>query len=149
MQILFQLDTGQSDPEKIFIDFLPEEPASEPARDFAKELVRGVWKNLKAIDKELTQTTIDWTLERLGKLDKAILRLGAYELLFTKKLPPAVIINEALDLAHKYVDAPAVPFINGILDKISRGGKKRPTSKPTKRVKTLPARKSASKKDIE
>lgn len=142
MQVLFQLDTGQSDPEKIFQDFLTEEPSSEEARAFARELVRGVWKNLKKIDKKIGDCAIDWKLERFGRLDKAILRLAAYELLFNKDLSPAIVINEALELAHRYSDDQAGPFINGILDRISKGGR-RPV-RQAKRLKKTAAAKARS-----
>ena len=89
----------------------------EVENDFVNEMVNGVREKQKDINKIANDNLIDWEIDRLSKVDKAILSLGIYELLFTKT-PPVVAINEAVELAHKYSDEKVVKMINGTLDKI-------------------------------
>ena len=89
----------------------------EVENDFVNEMVNGVREKQKDINKIANDNLIDWEIDRLSKVDKAILSLGIYELLFTKT-PPVVAINEAIELAHKYSDEKVIKMINGTLDKI-------------------------------
>ena len=89
----------------------------EVENDFVNEMVYGVHEKQEEINKIANEYLIDWEIDRLSKVDKAILSLGIYELLFTKT-PPVVAINEAIELAHKYSDEKVVKMINGTLDRI-------------------------------
>ena len=89
----------------------------EIENDFVNEIVSGVREKQQEIDTIANTYLIDWDIDRLSKVDKAILSMGIYELLFTKT-PPVVSINEALELAHKYSDDKVVKMINGTLDQI-------------------------------
>ncbi len=87
----------------------------EIENEFVKEMVSGIRNQQKEIDQIANSYLVDWDINRLSKVDKAILSLGIYELLYTKT-PPVVTINEALELAHKYSDDKVVKMINGTLD---------------------------------
>ena len=89
----------------------------EVQNEFVNELVNGVINNQKEISSLANKYLVDWEIDRLSKVDKAILSIGIYELLYTKT-PPVVAINEALELAHKYSDEKVVKMINGTLDRI-------------------------------
>ena len=89
----------------------------EVENEFVNEIVSGVRRNQKDIEKIANTYLIDWDINRLSKVDKAILSIGIYELLYTKT-PPVVAINEAIELSHKYSDDKVVKMINGTLDKI-------------------------------
>lgn len=89
----------------------------EVENEFVNTLVLGVREKQEEINKIANTYLVDWEIDRLSKVDKAILSLGIYELLFTKT-PPVVAINEALELAHKYSDPKIVKMINGTLDGI-------------------------------
>ena len=89
----------------------------EVENDFVKEIVYGVKDKQEELVKIANEYLVDWEIDRLSKVDKAILSVGIYELLYTKT-PPIVAINEALELAHKYSDEKVVKMINGTLDKI-------------------------------
>ena len=89
----------------------------EVENDFVNTLVNGVISNQKKISEIANKYLVDWEIDRLSKVDKAILSIGIYELLFTET-PPVVAINEALELAHKYSDPKVVKMINGALDGI-------------------------------
>lgn len=87
--------------------------------DFAQELYRGTVKHRPEIDVAIAGHSQHWRLERMPLVDRNILRLGAYELLYREDIPPKVSINEAVDLARDYGDEPSGYFINGVLDKLA------------------------------
>ena len=84
---------------------------------YVRDVVNGVLENIESIDKVISKYLENWDLDRLGKTDKAILRLGAYELIHYDT-PKVVVINEAVELAKKYSDDKVVKLINAVLDKI-------------------------------
>ena len=81
-------------------------------------LFLGVCDNLKELDGLIGKTSKNWRLQRIAKVDRCILRIAAYELLYRDDIPPKVSINEAVDLAKKFGAEESGAFINGILDKI-------------------------------
>ena len=115
LQVLYQIDiTG--DNYNIGLDsFLID----ETIKSFTAELVKGVADNLRVIDKKISQYATNWQLGRMAVVDRNILRLGCFELLFRDDIPPKVSINEAVDLAKKYSGPEAGKFVNAILDKIN------------------------------
>ncbi len=101
----FWRDVGEEDPD---------------IRAFAEEIIRGALQHLAEIDATLQEVAAKWSLQRMAHIDRNIMRLAVYELLFRKDIPTAVTINEALDIAHKFSTAESAAFINGILDKIAK-----------------------------
>jgi len=89
-------------------------------RAFAEKIIKGTIKNLEEIDIAIQATAEKWKLERMASIDRNIMRFATYELLFMKDIPPAVSINEALEIAKKYSAAESAAFINGILDRIAK-----------------------------
>lgn len=89
----------------------------EVENDFVNETITKVREKQNEINEIANKYLVDWEIDRLSKVDKAILSLGVYELLYTNT-PPVVAINEALELAHKYSDPKVVKMINGTLDGI-------------------------------
>ncbi len=85
--------------------------------EFLKELVSGVLDNINDIDNRVEKYLENWSLERLGLTDQAIIRIGVYELIYTDT-PDLVCINEAIELSKKYSDEKVSKMINGVLDKI-------------------------------
>ncbi len=120
VQFLYQLDITRRDIDSSLVDFWQnsEEEVSDEVKNFASELIKGTIDNLSALDKKLSQHATNWQLERMAVVDRNILRLGAFELLFRADIPPKVSINEAVDLAKKYSGLEAGKFVNGILDKL-------------------------------
>ncbi|MCX5697618.1 MAG: transcription antitermination factor NusB [Candidatus Omnitrophica bacterium] len=120
VQFLYQLDITKQDIDSSLADFWQnsEEEISDEVKNFASELIKGTIDNLSALDKKLSQYATNWQLERMAVVDRNILRLGAFELLFRADIPPKVSINEAVDLAKKYSGLEAGKFVNGILDKL-------------------------------
>ena len=88
-------------------------------RDFAEPLVRGVLENRDSIDNKLSELAVNWDLNRMAAVDRNILRLAAHELMHREDVPPAVVINEAVDIAKKFSTDDSGKFVNGILDKLA------------------------------
>ncbi|MDY4237047.1 MAG: transcription antitermination factor NusB [Bacilli bacterium] len=103
---------------KFSIDKLIEEqPDIYKNEEFVIETCKGIYKNQKKISEMANKYLNNWTIDRLSKVDKAILSLGIYELLYTKT-PSIVAINEAIELSKKYSDEDVIKMINACLDKI-------------------------------
>lgn len=103
---------------KFSIDKLIEEqPDIYKNEEFVIETCKGIYKNQKKISEMANKYLNNWTIDRLSKVDKAILSLGIYELLYTKT-PSIVAINEAIELSKKYSDEDVTKMINACLDKI-------------------------------
>ncbi|HWD18769.1 MAG TPA: transcription antitermination factor NusB [Verrucomicrobiae bacterium] len=98
---------------------IPPATTDEAAtRMFADKLIRGVVENLPALDERIKQHAENWDLHRMAVVDRNILRLAIYEMLFRDDIPPVVSINEAVDVAKKFSTVDSGKFVNGILDKI-------------------------------
>ena len=95
----------------------------EIENDFVNDMVNGVLENKNDIDKIANKNLKGWEIDRLGKIDQAILRMGVYELCYTDT-PEVVAINEAVELAKEYSDEKVKNMINAVLDKIYRGDNK-------------------------
>ena len=95
----------------------------EIENEFVNEIVYGVLEKKNDIDKIANKNLKDWTIDRLGKTDQAILRMGIYELVYTDT-PEVVAINEAVELAKEYSDEKVKNMINAVLDKIYHGDNK-------------------------
>src|SRR6185295_15877853 len=96
------------------------DPAPEDLREFASSLAHDTVERLKTIDPLIAETAQRWRPERMAVLDRLILRMSVCELLRDPGTPPAVVINEALELARTFSTEEAVKFINGILDAIRK-----------------------------
>jgi transcription antitermination protein NusB len=86
--------------------------------EFTEGLVEGVLEHQAQIDTLISQVAENWRLDRMAAIDRNILRLGAYEMLFSPEIPAKVAINEALELAKRYSTAQSSRFVNGILDRV-------------------------------
>jgi len=121
LQILFQIDfKSQEVSRNDFEDFWLDKNESEDVRKFTEELVRGTIERLDEIDSRLAEVAENWVLKRMAAVDRNILRFAAFEILYRKDIPPAVTINEAVEIAKKFSSSEAAPFINGILDKLAK-----------------------------
>ncbi len=125
--LLYAYDLGNPEIKKFAEDILEEKKIRNKQREFALSLFRGTVENIERIDEEIKKHLESWDIERLGHIERAILRLGAYELLFSD-LDPAIVINEAVELAKKLGTEQSPKFVNGVLDaiakEVSNGSKK-------------------------
>jgi N utilization substance protein B len=103
---------------------------TDEARGFGVSLVEGVRCHQAEIDAAIAGASEHWALERMVAVDKAVLRIGVYELMFEQGTPVGVVINEAVDCARKYSSDDCGRFVNGVLDRIARETRKPPDSEP-------------------
>lgn len=95
-----------------------DEGLSDEVKEFARKIVLDTLKHLEEIDKRISSFATNWQLKRMAVVDRNVLRMGAFELLYLEDIPAKVSINEAVDLAKKYSGDESGKFVNGILDRI-------------------------------
>jgi transcription antitermination protein NusB len=119
VQFLYQYDlSGGSLEEALPLFWQTQSEVGEDGRKFAEELVHGVVERRAAIDERIAKYTDNWDLPRIAAVDRNILRLAMYEMLFRDDIPPVVSINEAVDIAKKFSTRESGAFVNGILDRL-------------------------------
>ena len=117
--LLYAKDIG-NDQIGIFLDdILEEKKIRNQQKEFALSLYNGIVNNLEEIDNELDKCLKEWKVDAIGNIERAILRLGAYEILFGK-LDNAVVINEAIEISKTLAADTAPKFINGVLDAVTK-----------------------------
>ncbi len=89
-------------------------------REFSQMINQGIEKNVDAIDAKIGEYATNWQLKRMAVIDRNILRMGVFELLYLPEVPPKVTINESVELAKKFGDMDSSKFVNGVLDKIHK-----------------------------
>ncbi|MGM0751412.1 MAG: transcription antitermination factor NusB [Bacillota bacterium] len=117
LQALFQIDMSGIEPEVALTNVLEEE---EKMDAYLQQLVLGFIENQERIDGHIRENLEKWSFDRLAKVDRNILRLGVYELLFVEDVPNKVVINEAVEVAKIFGDDQSSKFINGVLSKVSQ-----------------------------
>ena len=119
VQFLYQFDlSGGSLEEALPLFWQTQSEVSEDGRKFTEELIRGVVERQVAIDERIAKYADNWDLPRISAVDRNILRLAMYEMLFRDDIPPVVSINEAVDIAKKFSTKESGAFVNGILDRL-------------------------------
>jgi transcription antitermination protein NusB len=124
LQMLYQAEIGRAGADETIVTYWP---ASDPdggvdenARAFANGLVRETLARLEEIDRLLAAHAKNWRVERMAVIDRLVLRLAVAELLTHDDTPAKVVINEAIELARTFSGDEAVPFVNGVLDAVSK-----------------------------
>ena len=118
LQALFQLDSTELTIEEAMQHALAVDEETEAKTNaFFEQLVRGTTENLEAIDASLNEKLENWTLARLPKIERTILRLSVYELKFANDAPNKVVLNEAIELCKLFGDEKSSKFVNGVLSK--------------------------------
>jgi len=121
VQFLYQVDTHKpADVDKALEEFWRQNDAKQNVRDFANELLRGTLEKKTEIDVKIASLADNWDFERLAVVDRNILRLALYEMLFRTEIPPVVSINEAIEIAKKFSSAESGKFVNGLLDRVKK-----------------------------
>ena len=136
LQLLYELDVASTPLDDAMEDFwldrsdlvlssaekmsLEDDKKEPDVREYTERLVRGVAEKLSVIDSTIERFAENWEIGRMACVDRNILRLGAYEILFVEEIPMKVAINEAVELAKRYGEADSSKFVNGILDRIGK-----------------------------
>lgn len=133
-QVLFQMEQGgHQDLHEVFMQFLPGQKANPEAKEFARRLAEEAWPLQAELDQALAAVSENWDVKRFASVDRALLRLGAYELLHRDDIPYEVTLNEAVELAKAYGTDESPAFINGVLDMLRKKNpraKAGPSAKP-------------------
>jgi len=120
LQMLFQWELGGHSPEHVISSFLHAQRIDVEVEAFARSLFEGTVSEVEALDRRVREQAEHWRLERMAAVDRNLLRVALYELLHCPETPPAVVINEALEIARRFSGKDSVEFINGVLDAIRK-----------------------------
>jgi transcription antitermination factor NusB len=119
LQLLYQIDLrGDEIKEDVEAALAPAEGGDPEVLEFARDLVQGVQARRPEIDAHIEAVARNWQIRRMAAIDRNILRLATYELLWREDVPPLVTLNEAIELAKKFSTKNSGPFVNGILDNV-------------------------------
>lgn len=118
LQVLYELDVLNIDTIEAITLFWNNFQAAEDSRKFSTLLIEGAWDNREQIDNLIRSCSENWSLARMSRVDRNILRMAVYELLYCPNIPPKVTLNEAIDLGKMYGSENSGSFINGILDAV-------------------------------
>jgi len=118
LQFLYQRDLRGPELEGEVESFIKSEEPDGEARKFALKLVAGTIEHLEPLNEKIQSVAQNWDIARMAVIDRNVLRLATFELLFCNDIPPKVAINEAIELGKRYSTQNSGAFINGILDKI-------------------------------
>ena len=121
LQMLFQLDMGKQQPDEVRRTFWSErKDLDEKVRGFADDLFRIACERQDEIRELIERKAEHWRMDRMAAVDRNLLRAGVAEFLGYPKTPPAVVINEAIEIARRFSTPESVQFINGVLDSVAR-----------------------------
>jgi N utilization substance protein B len=121
IQFLYQFDTHKpANVDEALVAFWAQNEEPKNVRDFATDLIRGALEKLPEVDAKIRTLADNWDFERLAAVDRNILRLAVYEMLFRPEIPPVVSINEAIEIAKKFSTAESGKFVNGLLDRVKK-----------------------------
>lgn len=116
--LLYQIELTKSDFRQTIQNHFENTPSQKEIIDFSSFLIEGVLTNKELIDSSIRKHAKNWRIERMAVIDRNILRMACFELIFLDDIPPKVSINEAIELAKCFGDIDSPRFVNGILDKI-------------------------------
>ena len=128
MKLIYEWEMGGDGGEETRLNLLEVNP-TENGADFMNRLFDGVVENVEAIDEKLTPFLKGWTLDRVTRVDLAILRLAVYELMLGES-PTGVVVNEAVELANQFSTDKAGGFVNGVLGNLARSMEAQAGEKP-------------------
>ena len=117
LQMLYQYDVNHEF-HNLIEGFWTGKEITDDVREFANNIVEGVIKNFPLIDNNINQSAKNWSIDRMAVVDRNILRMATYELLFVNNIPVKVTINEAIEIAKRFGGDESGSFVNGILDRI-------------------------------
>jgi N utilization substance protein B len=117
--MLFAMEAGGGSAERVVSAYWRETPGDPEGREYADRVVRGVADELTAVDEAIRKASTNWRLERMARVDRNVLRLGAWELMRLADVPRAVILDESVELAKRFGSEDSGAFVNGVLDRIA------------------------------
>ncbi|HSN99545.1 MAG TPA: transcription antitermination factor NusB [Candidatus Nanopelagicales bacterium] len=119
LQMLFSLEVSGNPAPRVVTQYWRETPGDPEGREYADQVVLGVAEELDDVDAAIRKASTNWRIERMARVDRNVLRLGAWELIHRRDVPRAVILDEAVELAKRFGSEDSGSFVNGVLDKIA------------------------------
>jgi len=116
--MLYQVETNGENPEEALAKYCTLFPYQDDIVDYTKQLITGVTREQERIDGFIREACEHWRIDRIAYVDKNILRIGIFEMIFSSDVPPKVAIDEAIEMGKKYGTEDSREFINGVLDRI-------------------------------
>jgi len=120
LQILYGLDFTKYDWRDVLDPYWASHASRPAVKEYAEKLVAGVWERREALDAELQQALEHWRTDRIGAVERNVLRVALYEMRYCDDVPPPVAINEAIEVAKLYGSEDAPRFVNGVLDRLRK-----------------------------
>jgi N utilization substance protein B len=120
LQILFQLEFHSGDPRDIIEVYWEHQKVSREAREYGTWIVERILEHGEAIDRTIQSESKNWRLARMAVVDRNILRIAVAELLYEPTLVPAIVMDEAIEIAKRYSGEESAVFVNGVLDAVVR-----------------------------
>lgn len=119
LQYLYQMDIRKEEStEDLLVEFFLNVEAEEANQVFSRKILEGVYKNREKLDLVISECLTNWDINRISIVDKNILRIATFELIYAMDVPAKVAVNEAIDLGKNFGSKDSGAFINGVLDKI-------------------------------
>ena len=118
LQALYEVDAVGHDPIQVLDRLMVEADLPASARQVTREMVRGVVENRRELDRIITELAPSWPVSQIAAVDRSLLRLAIYELMFSRRAPPKVAVNEAVDLARAFGSESSRKFVNGVLGSV-------------------------------
>ncbi len=128
LRILYRLEFDNKPLEETLDQYWENKKTDQAAREYSSWLVNGIISHLKKIDTIIQNASEHWRLSRMALIDRNILRMAVFELLYEENIEPAVVINEAIEIAKAYSGEEAATFVNGVLDAIRKNLKNKKES---------------------
>lgn len=118
LQFLYGLDFTKYNWQEVLPDFWRVNESKPGVRQYAQRLIRGVMDHRARLDETISAALENWTIERLGKIERNIIRIALYEILYCDDVPDKVAVNEAIEVAKNYGSDETPRFVNGVLDRL-------------------------------
>jgi N utilization substance protein B len=120
LQMLFSVEAADVAPDRVIFDFWREFPGETEGHEYADVLVTGVTRERERLDAAISKASQHWRLDRMTRVDRNVLRIGTWELLFRQDVPAPVILDEAVELAKRFGTEDSGAFVNGVLNRVSQ-----------------------------
>jgi N utilization substance protein B len=120
LQILFQLEFNSAEPQTLIKGYWEHQRASGDVREYGTWIVQRILEHGETIDRAVQAASKNWRLARMAVVDRNILRIAVCELLYEPALVPAIVMNEAIEIAKRYSGEESAVFVNGVLDAVVR-----------------------------
>lgn len=118
LRMLYQVETNGEDPERALTKYCSLFPYQQDIVDYTRLLLGGIAQNKDRIDEYIRKACEHWRIDRIAYVDKSVLRIGVFEMIFSGDVPPKVAIDEAIEMVKKYGSDESREFVNGVLDRI-------------------------------